>query len=82
MKKETVNYLINHYLYLIPLAIKSKLKYPYLQEQELEIEKEKIAKVILNNYSDKIFLNNCLKCGKLARTPKAKQCQFCFYSWY
>lgn len=45
MKKETVNYLIDHYLYLIPLAIKSKLKYPYLQDQELETEKEKIAKV-------------------------------------
>ena len=26
--------------------------------------------------------NNCPKCGKLARTPKAKQCRYCFYNWH
>jgi len=26
--------------------------------------------------------NNCSKCGKLARTPKAKQCRFCQFDWH
>jgi hypothetical protein len=29
-----------------------------------------------------IFLNNCPKCGALARTPTAKQCPACFHSWH
>lgn len=27
-------------------------------------------------------LNLCSKCGGLARTPIAKQCPHCFYSWH
>ena len=74
MDRDAVKYLIDHYLNLVPLEIKSKLKYPYLQDYEIESENKRIAEIILNDYSDKVFLNNCPKCGKLARTPKAKQC--------
>jgi uncharacterized protein len=35
---------------------------------------------ILTEQADKIFLNNCPKCQKLARTPYAKQCR-CGHSW-
>ncbi len=31
---------------------------------------------------DRIFLNFCQKCNQLARTPKAKQCRHCGYSWH
>lgn len=41
-----------------------------------------IAKRILDQNADKVFFNNCLKCGKLARTPFAKQCRFCNYDWH
>jgi hypothetical protein len=37
---------------------------------------------IFNDNRDKIFLNNCPKCGKLARTPRAKQCPHCFHTWH
>lgn len=40
------------------------------------------AKRILEQNPDKVFFNNCTKCGKLARTPFAKQCRFCGYSWH
>ena len=35
------------------------------------------AKNILQNFPEEVFLNNCPKCNKLARTPFAKQCRFC-----
>jgi hypothetical protein len=40
------------------------------------------AKRVLEKYPDKIFLNKCPKCNKLARTPNAKQCRFCDYNWH
>jgi len=32
---------------------------------------------ILNQHRSEILLNYCPQCGKLARTPKARQCRFC-----
>lgn len=37
---------------------------------------------ILREHSESVFLNLCPKCGSLARTPQAKQCQQCFFSWH
>lgn len=36
---------------------------------------------ILREHPDQVFLNECPRCGALARTPKAKQCPKCFHSW-
>lgn len=27
-------------------------------------------------------LNLCPKCNKIAKTPKARQCQFCYHDWH
>ena len=81
MEKNKIKYILDHYLYLAPLEIKGKLKYPYLQELEIGKEKQKIAEIIIKNYGDKVFLNNCSKCGELARTPTAKQCRYCENKW-
>lgn len=43
---------------------------------------ERTAEKILKKYPDKIFLNNCPNCNKLARTPYAKQCRFCGCDWH
>jgi hypothetical protein len=40
------------------------------------------AQKILANYADKVFLNICPKCQKLARTPEAKQCRYCYFDWH
>jgi len=37
---------------------------------------------ILREHPDKVFLNYCPKCGALTRTPRAKQCPKCFFSWH
>jgi len=37
---------------------------------------------ILKERTDGLFLNNCPICHKLARTPKARLCGHCGYSWH
>jgi hypothetical protein len=39
------------------------------------------AERILNDNKDRIQINNCPHCGKLARTPYARQCRHCEHSW-
>ncbi len=41
-----------------------------------------VAKRIMIDSPKKVFLNNCPKCNKLARTPYAKQCRHCGYNWH
>lgn len=41
---------------------------------------ETIATRLLHDHKD--ILNNCPICGRLARTPKAKQCRHCEHKWF
>ncbi|MCH5598637.1 hypothetical protein [Niabella ginsengisoli] len=41
-----------------------------------------VANRIINQNSDNVFLNNCPKCNKLARTPYARQCKHCGNNWH
>lgn len=41
-----------------------------------------VVKRIMSETPEKVFFNNCPKCNKLARTPNAKQCRYCTYSWH
>lgn len=43
---------------------------------------QRTAARILNEHSDKIFFNRCPKCGRLARTPQARQCRSCGHDWH
>ncbi|WP_454802065.1 hypothetical protein [Mucilaginibacter phyllosphaerae] len=40
------------------------------------------AERVLRDNPNKVFFNLCLQCGKLARTPQAKQCRFCGFDWH
>ncbi|GAB4056504.1 hypothetical protein [Spirosoma litoris] len=42
----------------------------------------KVAAKLLAEFPEKVFLNNCPNCGRLARTPLARQCRFCGYDWH
>ena len=42
----------------------------------------KVAERVMRERRDEIFLNNCPKCDRLARTPKARLCRHCGYSWH
>lgn len=82
MEKEKIDYLIRYFLHLLPHEEKHTYEYPYLSLDEKKLEKERLAIVLWEKYKDKIDLNNCPKCGKTARTPKAKQCRFCRHDWH
>jgi hypothetical protein len=41
-----------------------------------------IANHLMEEYKDRIFLNLCPQCRKLARTPYARQCRHCGYDWH
>ena len=40
-----------------------------------------IAKRLLKEHGGEL-INNCPKCGRLARTPYAKQCRHCGHDWH
>ena len=44
-------------------------------------EFEKRVAIRIDEQND-IDYNNCPNCGKLTRTPKAKQCRFCGNGWH
>ncbi|MEM6686540.1 MAG: hypothetical protein AAF617_12225 [Bacteroidota bacterium] len=46
----------------------------------MERLKEKIALRLLKEYPE--LLNFCPKCGKLTRTPRARQCRYCSHTWF
>jgi len=52
-----------------------------LEKGEAEFYKKAVERVLQENPS-KEFLNLCPKCNALTKTPKAKQCPKCFYSWH
>ncbi|WP_299890923.1 hypothetical protein [uncultured Lacinutrix sp.] len=41
-----------------------------------------VGKRILKESPDDIFMNECLKCGFLARTPQSRQCRNCGHNWH
>ena len=41
-----------------------------------------IVNRIVKEHFTELELNLCPKCGKIARTPLAKQCRFCYHSWH
>ncbi len=48
-----------------------------------EIVEELIAERIYTTFNDEIIIKNvCPKCGKMKRTPKAKQCRYCYFDWH
>jgi hypothetical protein len=40
------------------------------------------AERILTDHADKVAFNYCCQCGRLARTPKARQCRYCHHDWH
>lgn len=79
MEKEVIDYILNNHLELIPMDERARLSFRSVYEKEDDVRRE-IAQYVLAESRDKIFFNYCPACGKLARTPLARQCR-CGHSW-
>lgn len=53
-----------------------------LLENGYEAFEQNTVKRIMRETPEKVFFNYCPNCNKLARTPQAKQCRYCGYSWH
>lgn len=53
----------------------------YLKEGYEEFELN-VAQRIMRESHEKVFINNCPHCHKLARTPFARQCRHCGNNWH
>ncbi|SEW52798.1 hypothetical protein [Chitinophaga arvensicola] len=47
-----------------------------------EALKDRIVNRIWDEHRDELCLNLCPVCNKIARTPAARQCRFCFHDWH
>jgi len=47
-----------------------------------EALKERIVNRIWSDHLVELELNLCPVCKKVARTPHARQCRFCFHDWH
>jgi hypothetical protein len=47
-----------------------------------EAFEKNVALRILTETPEKVFFNHCPRCGKLARTPRARQCRHCSHRWH
>ena len=43
---------------------------------------ERVRDRVMREHKEKVFLNLCPICNALAKTPTAKQCPKCFFSWH
>lgn len=53
-----------------------------LIEEGIDALNLRVATRIMEQSKEKVFLNYCPKCGKLTRTPAARQCRHCSYDWH
>jgi rubrerythrin len=54
----------------------------HLASAGMEVFLEKTATRMLTEHRDEIIVNQCPKCGALARTPNARQCPSCHHDWH
>ena len=47
-----------------------------------DVFKKRVAERIYREHKNELKLNLCPQCGKIARTPLARQCRFCFHQWH
>ncbi len=44
--------------------------------------RESVARRILSENAESVFINRCPKCHKIVGTPKARLCKWCGYNWF
>lgn len=47
-----------------------------------ETYRRRVCRQLIAERGEEVFINRCPKCGKIVRTPKARLCLWCGYSWH
>lgn len=50
-------------------------------QEGVEPFRHAVRERLLRRYPRRINLNRCPKCDRIPRTPRARQCPWCFHSW-
>ena len=48
----------------------------------LQYRESVIQRLLRNVQSGSITINRCPKCGRIVRTPRARQCRWCGFDWH
>lgn len=72
-----------------PVRIKMEQKFSTASEPEVAAVvaaglvsfRRAVTKRLLEQHPTEVFVNRCAKCSCVVRTPKARQCFWCGYSW-
>ena len=62
------------------IAVDAKLR--ALFAESVRPFNERLCERVLREHLEELLLNYCPRCGALAKTPTAKQCHKCFFSWH
>jgi hypothetical protein len=47
-----------------------------------EVYRRRVCDRVLAESGGEVFINRCPACGRVVRTPKARQCFWCGYDWH
>ncbi len=47
-----------------------------------EAFRDAVFKRLMSEHPEEIFINRCPSCDKICRTPRAKQCRWCYHDWH
>lgn len=87
---------LNHHIYTYKTSNNPRMRKKMIEKGWIS-EKEEVLELLENGYEvfeltmakrimaespEKVFINNCPKCLKLARTPYARQCRNCGHTWH
>lgn len=87
---------LNHHMYTLKSSENARMRNIMIERGWINTDPE-VIKLLGNGYEafqqnvvtrimaetpERVFLNTCPKCHKLARTLYAKQCRYCNYSWH
>ncbi len=79
MEKEMARYIMRYFAHLMTDDERLALQHGYYDDiEQFELT---VAGRIIADTPEKVSFNNCPSCNKLARTPNARQCRYCGYSW-
>jgi len=64
------------------MSIRDEHSVNILMENDFEYFRQATVQRIFHDHFEKLPLNLCPACRKIARTPQARQCRFCGHDWH